>query len=154
MKEGVFILGKLIKNPKPDRRVKDDWIAATEWKPGNRFMLRLAPWLTRNHGVAEPFELSSLDNRYGACVNLDLADGELQVVTAHEALVPVIRELVQALRPSEDPDDAVSYVFVSRGYVGEERSVLCRLVRNGVLSVDLIKAAIKAQDAEDAARIP
>jgi hypothetical protein len=151
MAEGIFLLGKTITNPKPDRRMRHDWIAETEWKEGWKFQLRRARWVERNTGVEEAYELAYLDsNRYSTVTFYVDEDGDLNT-TAEETLAPALLELAQNLVPSKDPKDDVRFIFTSRGYSGEERIVLNRLVQSGAITLAQIKAALAAQDAEDAA---
>jgi hypothetical protein len=161
MKEGIFTLKTTITNPKPDRRVRDEWLAAAEWPQGGRFSVRRAPWIEENwNRGSEPvrahaYELRSVDSRFGPSVTFVERSGHLTVVEARgdAARENALRSLVAHLTESTAPDDALLWIFIRHGdgsnVSAVARMVLFRLVREGAVTLAQVDAAIAACDAEE-----
>lgn len=156
MKEGIFKLTTTITNPKPDRRVKDQWLQAPEWPAGSRFAIRHAPWVEKEWSRqgetgAKAYELTCLDDRFSRSVTLVERDGRPHAVLG-TFLDDACLALVAALAPSDEKDDPLLWAFIQRGdwsnVSRSARAALFRLVRDGVVTVAEVTAALDAEDAD------
>src|SRR5271163_152212 len=110
LEEGIFILTRSIANPKPDRRVRDQWCKAGEWEKGWRFVIRRSHWIERERADAlkkvevavasestlRIFELTYLGERYARTVTVYERDGIVVEVRGDvsEAAEPAMINLV------------------------------------------------------------
>jgi len=147
--EGIYVLTKDIPNPRPDRRQKDDWFAAPVWKTGWRFTLRKAPW-AKAHAAVSTFELRCIENRYGSSVSVYAGEGELTFNALKENVDQALRALVDALKPSDNPRDALIWPFHERGDTMRDSAwiVVEQLHKAGRVTPDDVRAALKASDDE------
>lgn len=158
MQVGIFVLTKTIANPKPDRRMRDKWLAAPEWKEGSRFALRRAWWQERgekdtpasNKPKSECYELEFLGERYSEKVAIIKRDGTTRVRTVLEEQEPAMLDLLDSLRLSLELDDRLKWVFLEHGDRINDHAtdIVFRLVHQSVLTVDQVRKAYQERNAE------
>lgn len=148
MQEGIFTLSKTIANPKPDRRTRNRWLGAAEWKAGTVFSVMRAP---SHPGDAPYFRLKHLDERYPEEVSFfhNREGGFWR--SSHPDQEAALLTLVAALAPSTDPDHPLLWLILKRhDYISRaSEAVLFRLVREGAVTLAQVEAALDASDAED-----
>ncbi len=165
LEEGIFILSRTITNPKPDRRVRDQWCKAVEWQKGWRFVVRRSRMIERERAEAlkdakvavesslRIFEVTYLGERYARSVTVYERDGIVAEVRGDvsEAAEPAAINLVNALVLSTDEDDALDWIFRQRGTRMSDcaNGVLHRLVHRGTVKLDDIRAVMAEEDAEE-----
>lgn len=155
MKEGIFVLGTTIQNPRPDRRTRDQWLRAIEWPAGGRFSIRRRERhevhrKLKDEGI-KAFVLEFLGERHASSVMiLESSDGSLQFVTVEEGIGGGLQALVDNLVPSTDPDDVLRWCFIRHddGLGRGGGDVLLRLFRKGLVTVEQINACLDEIDAE------
>lgn len=142
---GLYVLTRTIANPKPDKRMRDRWIFAPEWKAGMRFEVKQAWWRFRDDSAWTSYELGHRDERFPGHIDIHVHAGGSTIGGGNtEGREGAVLALLDALAIDTSDGAAFDWLLIANNAEGWEASILYALYQSGAIDAEHIKDGIAA----------